>query len=223
MTVLSGVSEGSPIVFDNSDFRYVVTANGTVTNPVIPGRFLDPTLSPEQQGSGIPNRSVFFSSAVGGGSSSVRADQLTAGPAIAFTREITGTIVVDGPLEGQQTVFRPADTLLAGELVGPNLNFEGGAPLGYFAPALDRHRFFDERIFVGFRISLNGAFHFGYLELDYRLSPLLDGGEIMAYQPRSWAYESIPNTPIMVVPGPGVALAGGAGLLAAAGRRGEGA
>lgn len=198
----------APVVHDNSSATFVWTGNGSIG---IPGGLFDPTLPPNQQQSEAfgPRQLATVVNLGGGGSGVVFADGITTASSIRLARNLTTTIV-NGPDVGQQTLFRHATVFSVGAQVGPASNFEAintFVPTGYFNVRLGQDNFLGQRAFVGFRVILNdGLFHYGWIELDYRESPVAIGPPPLStrfmYQPISWAYETEPNTPITVVPGP---------------------
>lgn len=208
------------VVFDNSNATFVWVANGDFT---VPNAALDPTWGPEEQVFPALNpRAIYFNAFLGGGSNTVRADGLLAGPNTRIARSATPTIVF-GPLPNQESTFFQATEFQVGDTIGVNQNYQPGADTGYFAPALGRHNFLGENGIVGFRTILDdGLPRFGWIELVYRFGPSHNGSTtVLMYQPVRWAYETLPNTPITVIPSPGalgvIALAG---LVAGRRRRG---
>ncbi len=209
------------VIFDNSAAAYVWVANGSAA-----GTSFDPTLSPQAQASFSTARRLRYSAFGGGPSGSdVAADFILAGASIRVARATSST-VISGPEPGQETTFFPAVNFALGQSVGAGQNYSNSVvDVGYFAASIGREALLGDRPTVGFRVMLDdGLPHYGWIELQRRVGPGQFGpGEptpILMYQPVRWAYETLPNTPITVVPSPGamgvIALAG---LVAARRRR----
>lgn len=218
---VSSAAMGTVVTFDNSDSTFIWTGNG---RRGIAGSLFDPTLAPSaQQSATFTARQLASVVQLGGGSTFVGGDGIGASSAIRLARNET-PVIVSGPALGQQTEFRPATTFAPGQQVSQNANFESSIDTAYFNISLGRHNFLGDHAFIGFRVLLDdGLPHFGWIELEFRESPVAVGPPPLStrfmYQPVRWAYESEPNTPITVVPGPGAAAFAIVGILAGRRRR----
>jgi MYXO-CTERM domain-containing protein len=115
-------------------------------------------------------------------------------------------------------VFFPAVTFAPGTQVGADQSYQVSAATGYFNVSLGRNRFLGQSPTLGFRVRLNGEFHYGYIQFDWR-ETVLDETVAFMYQPTLWAYETTPNTPITVPSVPAALAFGAAGIGAATLRR----
>jgi hypothetical protein len=66
-------------------------------------------------------------------------------------------------------------------------------------------RILSQSPFLGFRVDLADGPRYGFAEFDWRIGMFADGGSVPMYQPIRWGYETLPNTPITLVPGVPVA------------------
>lgn len=212
-------AQGDPVIFDNSDLTFRWFANATAME----GGSFDPTLAPTSQPTAANTpRSLGYGAGLGGGSLTIVGESISRrGTSIQLVRNTTATVVVS-PL-GIQNIFFPLTAFQPGTTVGPGANFANNGEIGYFAASLGHIPLLGNQVLIGFRATLaDGLPHYGYIELHY-LSGFFGefggGAPLTMYQPIRWAYESLPNTPILVVPGPGVGAALALGLAAATGRR----
>ncbi len=213
---------GAVVMFDNSNATFVWVANGDLPNP---GAAFDPTLPPQGQSMFNAARSLSHGAGRGGSSSSVIADAFVSfGDSLRIART-TVPRVVNGPNAGQQTTFdRVAQIFQGGEVVGSaGLFDQAGVHVGAFNIGLGSIPFLGQHPFVGFRVILgDNQFHYGWIEFDRRSGPTAEvgGGSVLMYQPVRWAYETLPNTPITVVPSPGaLGMLALGGMMAARRRR----
>ncbi len=209
--------EAAVIMFDNADASFVWLPNGDT----LPRSRFDPTVAVMQQSNASTARQLLYFANPGGGSTTVGADIIQASAVNGVTIAIRSTpIVVNGPSPGQQTTFSVVPEVYApGQSIGSTASYVAGASVGYSNPTLGRFNFLGQHPFIGFRVTLDdGQPHYGWIELDYRSSPLPGTGTVNMYQPIRWAYETEPNTPITVPASTAAVLLAGVGA-AAAGRR----
>ena len=208
----TNIGSAAVIVYDNTDASFIWRANGFAGQP---GSLFDPSLSPAaQQSDFFTPRQLQSFVFLGGPSTFVGSDGIGGGSAITLARQVT-PVVIAPPSGGQPTSFRPATVFTAGLQVSAAANFESYADTGYANASLGRSNFLGQHPFIGFRTRLDdGLFHFGWIELDYRLGQTIDGVTITFYQPVRWAFETLPNTPITVPAAPAAALLAAAGATA---------
>ncbi len=207
-------------LFDNTATQFVWIPNG---GDFAAGGQFDPTLGPGQQDQFVMSRSLHHTAAIAGGSNGVTAESIIAlGTQIRIAHS-TVPRTVNGPNQGQETVFdRVAQVFSPGDSVGANRLFDNaGVHVGAFNISLNQIPFLGQHPFLGFRVILaDGLPHYGWIEFDRRRVFAANGGEPFCYQPVRWAYETLPNTPIMVVPSPGaLGMLALGGMMAARRRR----
>lgn len=214
-------ARADPIVFDNSSLAFRWFANATAAEGVA----FDPTLAPASQPSAANTaRSLGYGAGMGGGSNTIVGESISRrGTSIQLVRNTSATVVVSPIGPPIENIFFPLTAFQPGASVGPGANFANSGDIGYFAPALGHIPLIGSQVFVGFRATLaDGLPHYGYIELHYLtgfFGEFGGGAPLTMYQPIRWAYESLPNTPITVVPGPGAGAALALGLAAATARR----
>lgn len=205
------VSDGSAavIVHDNTAATFVWTANGGAG---LANSLFDPTLSPDdQQSDSFTPRQLQHNVSLGGSSTFIGRESIGGGANITIARE-TVPVVVEPPSGGVARSFRPATVFVSLSEVTANANFESNVDVGYYNVGLGRNNFLGQHPFIGFRVRLDdGLFHFGWIELDYRVGQTAGGVTLTFYQPVRWAYETLPNTPITVPAAPAAVLLAAAG------------
>lgn len=193
----AGSANAGMIVFDNSAGVFVweqfVQA---FMSPLVPGKYLDITRAANDQPD-QPVTSAFhiFTQMPSGnqnsGSSRLRPSG-GAGTGASRTELILG-------------VHNAVDEL-SGGTVGPGDTFTTNGTLAYYSAPLDPTPggiFFNENAYMGVQFTMNGNTHYGWIRVEYPSTA--------TWKAVAWGYETTPNT-AAVVPAPGVAVAGVAGL-----------
>jgi hypothetical protein len=121
----------------------------------------------------------------------------------ASARIVRSTIPVSAPVNppGNTDLFPPF-AFAPGQSVGPGLNWQQSADLGWLRFAAGDNYIVGTSFTMGVQITLGDGVHYGYI--DFTLGPS-HTYSITQYQPTGWGYESVAGVPL-VVPGPGAGL-----------------
>ncbi|MGQ0626789.1 MAG: hypothetical protein ACT4PL_01660 [Phycisphaerales bacterium] len=173
------------------------------------GTLFDPTLPPSAQPSIVLRRSLIYAVPRLTGSAVPLADAI-------FPADLLGVqIAVEA---GQRVIVNQfnvefgttaAQAFLDQELVDPSDRWALGGALAWNALFQNpvRQPLLGQSPTIGFRSPVPGGFQYGFIRLNWQLTPRVDGAIILMYQPIEWAYETQTNVPILVpAPGPAFAL-----------------
>jgi hypothetical protein len=172
------------VYFNNS--AHVFQWNGVPTfNPPGNATYLDLTLSPQQTGSPFFFTNRFYWNIGFSEGSCTIAPVLMGGPGIARS-DIDG--MAPTCAGGSQSIGLLVRVFNAGESIGPSATWVTSAPYGYARPGTVPLIHLPG--YIGCRISIDGQSHYGWVHLagyNNGFSAEVDG----------WAYEALPDTPIM--------------------------
>jgi hypothetical protein len=160
-----------------------------------PGLQLDITLPATQSGGATPYSISWSRGSPGGSDIGVTHDM----GGSASARVVRSTVGVEAQLYsggGPYYVYPPLD-FLPGTTIGPGLNWQNTATLGWLRFDLGEHWVVGSAFTMGLQLTMPDGVHYGYGNF-----VLSSGTYGTQYQPTSWGYETDPGVPV-TVPGPG--------------------
>lgn len=229
---------GEVLSFSNDGtYRWPPGGNGGY---LFVGHAFDPTRIAADQSSVTTMPSMLtFAPYMAGGSYSVIFGNFTPRNGLAIAREPVNRLVnTRGGEFPQFTELPVARAYSLGQQVGAGSTFESTGNVYHSWTAFvntiqgpgGTHSLIGDDVYVGFRVPGPDGVHYGYVRFVYEQVQLPPGTypdlepfgvpmNPLTFVPRGWAFETLPNTPISVVPGVGPAAVLGAGMLFAALRR----
>lgn len=191
--VLSAALHAEVIVHDNSDgtfewdFRYYNSGGGEW----VEGNALDITQPPTQSGEYSPNGLYYFwyeaftscdlvTRSIG------RLDDGVVRVASSGVEEVVQSC-------GQYFVT-PIAEFESEEAVGPDATYVESEPASVFSWNASAIPFLGDHAYIGVRLEIDGAFHYGWIEVEWQPTPAYSA----RYLPQSWAWETESDTPITI-------------------------
>lgn len=215
--VATGCASAAVISFDNTAGDFVLVANGGSFSPN--GAF-DITRSPTDQQNVGGVRTIAYFIGQGGGSETPQGDSISCGLDIRVAQSPNTITVFNN--QGFPFTFQPARVLSQGGLISQNFNFQDYAHSALFYNGGNAFHtpFLGQSPFTAFSLDFPDGIHYGFVQWDFRIGPLIGGGVIPMYQPIRWGYESEPGVQFRVpAPGSAAVLLTNFGLLATRRRR----
>ncbi|RNC82424.1 MAG: hypothetical protein ED559_11785 [Phycisphaera sp.] len=202
--------------FDNSDGVFAWTPSYVIGVPVLMPKTLDLTLSPSDNQVSLsePFRSFSVTSDTPSTSSQTLFERV-----VGYDKNGRAQIA-KGQLHqvGGDSSFI-AKTFQSGDQIGPNDTYDRSSALWTHSFS-NTNRLVGDRNTIGVRFATDEtgeSYHYGYIALEWKQDfefIAIDGFPITLslYQPVAWAYETTPDTPIMVPDDPCLADVNGDGM-----------